>query len=394
MYGQEKNNDIKIILGIACFVTNLSQLPYFVSTGITRYLNTPIWILVLLYLVIKNHGTVIIDRRLQFPIVCLALTVIGSVMWTIATENQYLSSSILSVLIISMLIFFVGTFASEGIDADGIDFLSVSYIVSALIVSASIYQQYFSSGYSLLSRQYAYASKNSISQIIFTAIILMGYQRLPKRWGINILRYGGMLLELYLLALLRSRATILGLIACIVYILFTRSQSRRLKRGVVIATALFVIVLLANASLREIIINGVIFAGRNANDMSELTSGRTDILSTFPRMMRGNWMTGIGATYFECFPLSVILNFGIIFAIPILIFAYSPLVESFKQRRNGVLREMFFMIAVGYSINSVFEGLAPFGPGVKCYYLWLLFGLLPVISNKNELEREVDMLNE
>ena len=34
------------------------------------------------------------------------------------------------------------------------------------------------------------------------------------------------------------------------------------------------------------------------------------------------------------------------------------------------------LIALGYSVNGLFEGLTPFGPGVKCYYMWLLFGIL------------------
>lgn len=33
------------------------------------------------------------------------------------------------------------------------------------------------------------------------------------------------------------------------------------------------------------------------------------------------------------------------------------------------------ILALSYSLNGVFEGLPPFGPGTKNFLLWLLFGL-------------------
>ena len=37
---------------------------------------------------------------------------------------------------------------------------------------------------------------------------------------------------------------------------------------------------------------------------------------------------------------------------------------------------ILFSVALSYTINGVFEQLAPFGPGVKCYFLWFLYGMI------------------
>ena len=87
-------------------------------------------------------------------------------------------------------------------------------------------------------------------------------------------------------------------------------------------------------------------------------------------------MTGIGDIYFECYPLSVFLNFGIPFGTFVLILSCIPLwlVKGIKKKNSYY--GLFMMIIFSYYTNSLFEGLAPVGPGAKCYFLWLLAGIL------------------
>lgn len=87
-------------------------------------------------------------------------------------------------------------------------------------------------------------------------------------------------------------------------------------------------------------------------------------------------MTGIGSLYFECFPLSCILQFGIITGSIIIGIAYLPVIKSLKLDRTNVYSSILVIVCIGYGINSIFEGLAPIGPGVKCYYMWLMYGIL------------------
>lgn len=364
------------ILALACFITNISQMPIFVTVGITQYLNMPIWIITLLYLLIYNNGVLIVNNRIKYPIVCICITVIFSLLWTVETDYSYVDSSILSSLLICVFIFLIGLYAKKDFDYVDIKHIAIAYAMSAIIVSINIYLEYFSSGYNLLSKSYAYASKNSISQIIFTSIILLMYVRLDKRFFMQFFRCVGIVVEIISLILLRSRATILGLFVCILYLVFAKPTNKKIKLVIGIVLFIFIVTLLCNINFRNIFLNGIVFAGRDASSINDLSSGRIEILSSFPSYIKGNWLTGIGSIYFECFPLAVILNFGALVAIFIICFSYNPMYKAIKYRKFGIYYEMFFMIAIGYTFNSLFEGLAPLGPGTKCYFMWLLFGLL------------------
>ena len=93
------------------------------------------------------------------------------------------------------------------------------------------------------------------------------------------------------------------------------------------------------------------------------------LVSEFPALIEGHWLTGIGSLYFECFPLSCILQFGIITGSIIIGIAYLPIIKSLKFDRTNVYSSILVIVCIGYGINSIFEGLAPIGPGVKCYYI-------------------------
>lgn len=60
---RKENKMFIYLVALACFLSNISQLPLLVSAGMTQKLNMPIWIVLLLYLFLK--------KRLDFFIVHL-----------------------------------------------------------------------------------------------------------------------------------------------------------------------------------------------------------------------------------------------------------------------------------------------------------------------------------
>lgn len=44
--------------------------------------------------------------------------------------------------------------------------------------------------------------------------------------------------------------------------------------------------------------------------------------------------------------------------------------------RLDIYVSIFIMVCIGYGINSIFEGLAPIGPGVMCYFMLFMYGIL------------------
>lgn len=359
---------------LACFLSNISQLPYFVSSGITRMLNMPVWVLVLGYLVMK--GQIQLTHKIARPLYALYVVIAGMLVLSIFWENSYFNSSVFSNLFLSLFIYCLGGFAGRYISEEGLRAILWTYAVSAFLVSVSIYTQFFASGFDLSSRVYAYSSKNSISQIILTSVMILMFLKANERKTFKYIKALIILFEIVIMVLLRSRATIVGFLACLIYIILGKQFNKKLKKFLLLMLFAGIVVVLTNSKISNIVFDQILFAGRDASDIDALTSGRASILKTFPTRIAGHWLTGVGALYFECFPLSVILQFGIVIGPIILGISYLPIISCFFYKQNQECIEIFTSVCVIYAINSVFEGLAPIGPGAKCYFMWLLYGLI------------------
>ena len=380
-----ENRRFVFLVALACILSNISQLPIFVSTGITQKLNMPIWIILLLYIFLKKRIKILYSTfKILFALICIfELLLIASIF----TKNSYFNSSVLQGLILSIFIYCLGTFVGDKFTDKDLKFISLSYVISATLVALSIYIEYFSAGFDITSRQYVYASKNSISQIIFTAVVILMFIRFENHKVLNLMKVIVIIFEIMLLMLLKSRATIIGFGICLLYIILGKRFNRKMKYFLTMVIIVGVIALLVNDNLSDMFIGNIMFAGRNASNLDSLTSGRVSIITEFPALIRNHWLTGIGSLYFECFPLSCILQFGIITGTLILGVSYLPILKCLQFNRRNIYCSIFILICVGYAINSLFEGLAPIGPGVKCYYMWFMYGIL-VARNINGYQRK------
>lgn len=368
-----QNKISKILIVLACILSNLSQLPYFVNNGKTQIISIPIWFLSFIILLSINRFK--ISRHLFKLLLLTIIFIILILTFSIIYNKNYFSSSMIYSLAISLFIIIIGSLISPFFNRDTFQKILISYVLSSLIVSIVVFIKYFGFGFSLNTRIYAYSSKNSLSQILFTSVIIFYCYFKPKNNFQNIIKILIIIFQIFMLVILRSRATILGLVIVSFFIIFSKSMNKKKKIIVIIGVILLLILLFISDNFNDIVLNNIIFAGRDINDLDNLSSGRISIIREFPILIKNNWLTGIGPFYFECFPLSAILQFGL-FAGGILIYiSLLPLITSIKRKSND-LWEILYFLSIGYFINSLFEGLAPFGPGIKCYFLWLLFGIL------------------
>lgn len=362
------------LIMLACFMSNISQLSFLVTAGMTQMLNMPGWILLLGYLLITKQ--LYLTYQMAKPLCAMFAVIVGLLFCTLFSGGSYFNSSVFSCLSLSLFIFLMGGITGSSIMEEELQKILWAYALSAFLVSIDIYTNYFASGFNLSSRIYAYSSKNSVSQVILTSIFILMFLDVNGHRVMNGLKTGIILFEIFLMALLKSRATILGFLCCLVYIVIGRQFNRKLKRRLLFAVVVGIVVLLTNNTVSEIFFNQILFAGRDVTDLDSLSSGRVSILKSFPMQIEGHWLVGAGALYYECFPLSVILQFGIIVGPIILGISYLPIVKCLFYKRDSMYMELFAVICIVYAINSLFEGLAPIGPGTKCYFMWLLYGLI------------------
>ena len=211
---------------------------------------------------------------------------------------------------------------------------------------------------------------------MFSAIIILIVYLKPRKLGFKALRIAVLVFELFVLLLLRSRATIVGLILCLMVMVISRNNKQRTKIAITLVGMATIIMLLVSEPFYNFVFNKVLFAGRNSSDLNELTSGRLVLLQRFPSMISNHWFEGIGSVYYESFPLSAILQFGLIGGLILIGISLTPLFHAMRNRKYSDEWALLFYIAIGFTVNGFFEGLTPFGPGIKCYLLWLLFGIM------------------
>ena len=70
---EKKNRGFMLLVALACFLSNISQLPFFVSAGMTQKLNMPMWIMLLLYIFLKKK--MIIPGLFEPPVRTLRATI-------------------------------------------------------------------------------------------------------------------------------------------------------------------------------------------------------------------------------------------------------------------------------------------------------------------------------
>lgn len=378
-----KSRIVTFLIVVACFLSNLSQLPYFVSSGKTQVVCFPIWGVLFVVLLLKSHG------RVSTSIVSMGLPVVAFLVLLLIFSffggNDYFSSSMVYSVVISVFMFVIGIFIAPYVDVDLFHKIIISYSVSTFVVAVTVFIQYFGVGFSLNTSVYAYASKNSFAQILFTAIVLLYCYYKPNSRMQVLLKYVIVFFEFFMVIILRSRATILSLAIVLMLIVISENMNRKLKY-VILAACIFVTVLLvANERFSNMFFNDILFAGRDISDIDGISSGRISILREFPKLIENNWLMGKGALYFECFPLSAIIQFGIIAGTLLIAVSLLPLIKAIPKRKNEIWNTLF-LLAVGFVIDGLFEGLAPFGPGIKCYFLWLFFGIVLAFNDKTTHE--------
>lgn len=378
-----KSRIVTFLIVVACFLSNLSQLPYFVSSGKTQVVCFPIWGVLFVVLLLKSHG------RVSTSIVSMGLPVVAFLVLLLIFSffggNDYFSSSMVYSVVISVFMFVIGIFIAPYVDVDLFHKIIISYSVSTFVVAVTVFIQYFGVGFSLNTSVYAYASKNSFAQILFTAIVLLYCYYKPNSRMQVLLKYVIVFFEFFMVIILRSRATILSLAIVLMLIVISENMNRKLKY-VILAACIFVTVLLVtNERFNNMFFNDILFAGRDISDIDGISSGRISILREFPKLIENNWLMGKGALYFECFPLSAIIQFGIIAGTLLIAVSLLPLIKAIPKRKNEIWNTLF-LLAVGFVIDGLFEGLAPFGPGIKCYFLWLFFGIVLAFNDKTTHE--------
>lgn len=369
------NRFLSFFLVILVSLTNLSQLPYFVDGGITQVLAMPGWLLLVLYCLFTR----------KYPRIRGVKSIIGLLIFLLILFSPFLiidplyqRSSLPISVVMAVFILLLTTCLGDDISQKDLERIYTSYIVSTFVLAVVIYYEYLM-GATLVGRGYLYESKNSTCQILLTAWILILFTKFSV---VNhIVKMGYFIIFLFLtfeMLALKSRASMLGMPTTLFIGMVSGKLNFDVRKYAILITFSILFFFLVNPDMWNYVLENFILGGRDSNDLNDLSSGRADEWKNF----LNDWeypFWGQGRCKRESLILTSLLEFGLLGGIPIMLIAIQPLLfvkQWYKRLHTDVNFLILFALALSYMINGVFEQLAPFGPGVKCYFLWFLYGLI------------------
>lgn len=376
-------NDTKVsmlggLAGIVCAVSVLSQIPAFVASGVTSIVSILAWLVLAFFSLMANRGKFLLT--VQYPLY-IVMVLAGFYLVAAFFNNAYLQSDLPYTIVLATFVLVTGNIVGAQINKADLNLIAKSYIFGSTILALIIYRDYFAQ-VTDTSPIYVYAEKNSTAQILITAVILimttqLGVKEKKRKW-----MYLGCLVILTAVILMtKSRATIIFFPFLAWLVLTSGSISKKYKRLMIVGILIIVIVLMRNREFRDSLLNDILFAGRDSSDMNSLSSGRWKEWQSFFTDWGDGWLFGHGRMKRESLILTAFLEYGVFFGLLILVLAAYPLYFALRKLpKQQPERTLLVCVASCYLINGIFEQLAPFGPGVKCFLLWFLLGILSCSS--------------
>lgn len=359
----------EIMLVIAIILSNLSQIPALFGNSAIKLGYTVSWLVALIILLIANKFKLHI-RYLLFPIIFDIFCLLGSVF-----GKTYLSSALFIPINMSAFILIVGILLGSGGNKNSLKKIAICYIVTSLIVGAVLYFTVFRGVDWSGSSVYLYKSKNSAGQFLLSGLVLLATMFYKKNKLLCIPIIGFYTL---LILMMKSRTTIVALAIYLIYFIFGVIESKKERYFYLILLVIFGFLVIFQPDLNEFVIKEIIFNNRDTS-INSLSSGRDVHWKRFVQEFGDHMFFGTGGTYLESMPLAVLFSYGIIGGIPVLLFAIEPFwyaVNRLIKKNKNIYTVLLLSISIVMLINGIFEEQAPFGPGVKCYLTWLLFGML------------------
>lgn len=361
---------ILYFLAIVCSI--LSNFPIILDAGLDAPLKF-MWGLPFFYIFIVHNTRLLWDKRLlpfYFFVTCFYLYCIGCE--SILGKN-YLGIDFKNILISSLIAITSYAYWKEYGSGEKLEMLSFLLLGCGILLGLYVYFEYLANS-SILERAYAVKSKNSIGQIIFCCALipLLAIKRDSNRFK-NLI-YIAIIVLTFIVFMIKSRATIVGIFFVIIYFTFNYG-SFKVKIYFFATLLIAILFTLFNETLYNIFVNGILFSGRNVENLNDLSSGRIVLITECLDGISKNFWLGNGNRYMDCMPIIMLYQYGFWGALMIFSFlAYISYHIIFLADRRIPTNLITFLLLGCFMLNSLFEAQPPFGPGVKCFLLWVFVG--------------------
>lgn len=367
---------IRFLFYIAIILSLLSQLPMVLETGLDRIFKFS-WIPLTL-VTLSRHPSDFINKKMIF--FYLFIFVFGWLMLMLqaTTGATYLVLGGDYYNIVVSFLIFINSYIFWKYNGTWKNYnrLVNLIIIGCLILGIVVYI-FFLQFAEMTSTVYAYDAKNSLGQILFVGSImaLTNMRDITNRTH-RLFLICSIIILITIIMLLKSRGTIICLFFVLAYYM-TKYGTIKQRLGLIAIGCIVIIFIFFNSEAYNLIVVNIIFANRSVSSASSLSSGRTALIAKAIEIIDDNLLFGIGHSYFvDCMPISILLQYGIIVLIVVFAFLTYLAIKVSKLQKNNSIDLATFLVFWSFILNSLFEAYPPFGPGVKCFALWMLLGFV------------------
>ena len=363
---------VLVIIAGACSV--FSQLPDIVAIPLIKNVLTYApWIIVACYLFIYTCKVYYSDLKIFILPACLVAVYVLGKIFGINYRFNYVYS-----MLISSYILLLGILLGLNLYKEDFKKILYAYVISVIIFSAYIYFVIFKGvAFSDAQTVKLEGGKNSSSTIILSGLVLALY----NDYILKKTKYVFIAFFAFLIILIKSRTAMVCCLLAIVAKVFIGLKNLKSKIIYIILLAIVYYLLMYKTNFYDIAIKKIFLKNKDLNEenLNTITSGRTDGFKWLYENFKNIWFLGAGTPgdILENFYYYTLGVFGILGSIFAFSFVLSPLyfiIKDRKEKNDDNLRLNLFIITIVMLVGGLGEALCPFGPGVKCYLLWLIFG--------------------
>ena len=372
---------------LACVISNIADYPAMVITGWGRLIAIAFWFLFLVSLIVKGVGlygnSYFRTYLILYAVFCLNTAITGLVNDVNAFGNHFFRAVAIPILIVIVAMRYGLNFKSKDIKR-----ICTWYFITTSIMSLPLflfYLRYTDLSSSVYSYDYG---KNEIAVLLLFSLVIGTILYEPENILKKLFKYVSIIFILVDMIYLRCRSSFLGVIfLCGTLSIYSNRMTQKIRISVLLFLLGITVYFLANPDSFDFFLNQIVYAGRDGSDFSEVSSGRDEEMKQgFELFSQAPfWGLGYVGTTIDCFYASAIANYGLL-AWPLITMALMPVVWSCFNLKNGKKEDLcFFIMAFSMFFVSLVEEQAPFGPGVRCYFLWLMWGILLQVNNRNRI---------
>lgn len=368
------------LLGVGLIL--ISKMAIFKDTNIITIISYGILLGLIVILFLNPNKSKNINISLGINSILTITFVVFCIIFQIFTKGNYIFQDYFLSIILTFILFFIGYFYSNK-SGKFIMVLFKVYVYSVLLICINIYiENFMGIGYSSIN-QYILSEKNAVgSMIVFSLIVLSHLFNLEK---INIKRiiYASIaIFMLYTMMMIQNRSGLLALLPAAILILIRivkiikNIDFKMINIALILVMILIIVVIINFDKISDFLVWSLRLESLSSGGVDSISSGRVTYIKEALACFERYPLYGYGSLYVDNLYVCIISQFGIIGSLPLIGIILEMVIFCVKNyfKVRSELSFTLLLLCISSMVISLFEGLAPFGPGTSYILLWFLYG--------------------